>query len=271
MASNVFDRSYICCINRIISVTVIAVYGIISPIYCSSIKDEFKSLNADLDARILVMFDEIKETISTFENRNEELARCVHELLNEVNYIFNSSITFSDLFENTQEYLVSSDLDVDIKKHIMQIIYNIHDMHIYLNSNGKISSQEIYDDCFSNETAEHHIYNPWEWNWFGLNTKNKGSKDARQATKSFGCLHALSIPQDDESIPDDLILAGVEIMTAVLLALLPCGSTQAAAAIIFADAIARGAAGLKQLSDANREKGLPPVIPANRILIHKRE
>lgn len=55
-------------------------------------------------------------------------------------------------------------------------------------------------------------------------------------------------------IPNDLIIAGIEVFVAVLLALIPSGYTQGAAGILMTDALVRGSGSLKELSEINKNR-----------------
>lgn len=221
-------------------------------------QDSFNLENLDL---LLLKFDEIKQLLSSSENRNLEGLKSIQSLLDEINSTYNMAISFNDLCEITKTQLSGMNINENIRPLLNQVIHNLQTTNSAL---GQVITETIVES-FPAEHMLHSqhfgifgygIYAPWEWNWFGLNKKHEDKKQTKFTSRQV--TYPGPIPKDDGSIPDDLIICGIEALVIGLLLIIPSGYTQALAIAIAYDMGTRGLDGLKQMSDMNKEKQKGP-------------
>jgi hypothetical protein len=226
--------------------------------------DDLTYDDAEIQTRMLLKFDEIKESHIYSENRNLEAIKSIQSLLDEISLQYNITISINDLCTITKTKLSGMDLDETVRLFLNQVIHNFEMTSLAL----KQTITETITESIPIEHALHSnhfeifgrgLYPPWKWSWFGLNKKNHdGGK--RQIIVSRQVTYPGPIPADDRSIPDDLIICGVEAIVIGLLLIIPSGYTQALACAIAYDMGTRGIEGLKQVSEKNnlRQSGNNP-------------
>lgn len=205
---------------------------------------------------MLAKFDEIKTSLKSSENRNLEALNSIQALLDEVNLAYNLTLTIDDLCEAAKPLLNGMDINENIRPLLSQVIHNLQITH---SAAGKMVTDIIVEPLPQEhmyrsqhfEIFGYGVYAPWEWSWFGLNKKHKNKKLEKFMSRQV--TYPAPIPEDDGSIPDDLIICGVEALVAGLLLIIPSGYTQALAVAIGCDMGARGLEALKQMSDVNRK------------------
>lgn len=209
--------------------------------------------NLDL---FVLKFDEIKKMLISTENRNVEVLKSIQSLLNEVNSMYSMNLSVDDLFESAKFHLVEMNVNQDVHLLLNLVINNLQATYIAL---GLVITETIFEPI-ADESRLHSqhfgvfgygIYAPWEWNWFGINKKQKEKKHVQYTSRQV--TYPGPIPEDNGSIPDDLIICGVEALVIGLLLLIPSGYTQALAVAIGYDMGTRGIDAIKTISEANKE------------------
>lgn len=203
---------------------------------------------ANEQANILISkFTQLKKNLSDCENRSIFAVSEILALLAEFNTLHGSSYTLHDLI--TVACANFKDTPIELQ----QQLTNMFQMFM---ANSEINCEHT-TDYFATQAARiqlfgYKVYMPWEWNWFGWNKKD-GLSSSNVKSLSIGQLqYPGQFPVDDRSIPDDLIICGIEFLSAAMLALIPFPLAQAAAGILAADGVSRGIQGLKEMSNQNQ-------------------
>jgi hypothetical protein len=225
--------------------------------FCDPESDTLQIENlVESEIQLLSKFDEMKSSFALHENRNLEAIKSIQFLLDEVSFKYNITASLSDLFQITKTKLNGMELNDDIRPFLIQVIQNFETTHDALHHTITETilepiptSRDLHMGHF--EVFGYGIYPPWEWNWFGAN-KKKSKSNHPLTFVNKQVTYPGPIPEDDGSIPDDLIICGVEALAATLLFLIPSGYTQGAAIVIVGDMVFRAGDGLKELSAQNR-------------------
>lgn len=203
--------------------------------------------------QILSLFGHLEENISCSNNKDRECLHVISSFIEEVNTQYNLAISFIDVCNYLECKLLHLKLNSRLKESVAAVISRIQtvDSTDGLNflENSKVDAREVLSAM-----NQGIVQLPFFWEWRLFNSPQKGKKDLMGPFSSIASVaNTPYTPVLDENIPDNLVIAGVEMMVASLLALIPSGYAKAAAGVIFTDALNRGANGLAELSAINKE------------------
>lgn len=261
MDGNVRNRRCLFHFERFVSIAVATSYLLSALPGCAfcgvqAIERLDQEFTEEIQKELLLKFNEIKQILHSSENRNLEAIKSIQELLDEVNYQYKMSLTLSDLCCITRDNIGRINVDNDLQPLLLEVISNFETTEIALKSGSQNISPLAMQCLKANlEIFGYGLYAPWKWSWFGLNKKK--NKELLRQYVSFAnqITYPGPMPKDDGSIPDDLIICGIEALVAGLFFLIPSGGyTQAIAIAICYDMGSRGAEGLKQLSEMNKSR-----------------
>lgn len=212
---------------------------------------------SEIQGQLLSKFSEIKKSFRSCENRNLEAIKSIQSLLDEVALNYNMTLSLNDFFETAKIKLTGMNFDQNTHLLLTQVINNFEMTNYALMQTvtetitEPLPIQHLHSKHF--EVCGYGIYPPWEWSWFGYNKKDHKTEN-QQCFIDRQVTYPGPIPIDDGSIPDDLIICGVEAMVIVLLLIIPSGYTQILAGAIAYDMGSRAIDGVKEISELNREK-----------------
>lgn len=239
MESNVCASSWIGYFFRLASINIVRVFLFLSCIpndaYSESIVQQvageiLTQAQIGNEAVVLQKFNELEITLRGSENSLTEGRKFLESFINELNIRYSLNLTISDACQLVRENLHLFQVSPEIANSLLAVTQVLEKEDPLLNSPHE-------------EMNGWHIYPPWEWNWFGLNEKDK-KKSHKSVPNGNIQFSQNGVPKNE--LPDELIIGAVETFAGLLLCIIPHPLTWGIGGAMVVDGVRRALDGSKE-------------------------
>lgn len=177
-------------------------------------------------------FDELEEILSLSEDPLAEGLKFLNSLITELNFRYGLSLTVIDACKLVRENLHTLQIPLEAQNAILQTIELL----------------ETQENDFGELTEQYSWYWPNEWNWFGLNKKEKKEKQKEFVSQTVNS----NPPLIETELPGNCYIGGCELLAGALLCLVPIPGVTWIGGLMVADGTRRVIDGVVQFSDERR-------------------